>query len=124
MRSTIIILTALIAALSLTSCSSMPAAATQVRFADDLEGVVVVEQPVLERDDGDRLRVAVPIQNVSGEDIELMVRVEFLDSLGNRYNDDTPRQVMLLPRGSTRDFRAASMMAKADDFIATIWWNR
>ena len=102
------------------SCATPPSRSPQVRFADNLAGVVVVEQPVRQRTLNDLLKVTLPIRNISGDDLELSVQVEFLDAAGNRYNDDTPRRVLLIPRGHTRPFEASSMLSKADDFIATI----
>lgn len=97
---------------------------SQVRFADDLTGDVVVETPLLERTADNLLRVSVPLRNVSDRDLQLLVQIEFLDPAGNRYNDETPRRVMFLSRGQTGDFTAESMLAKADDFVAHIWRNR
>lgn len=110
--------------LLLGGCASARRDASQVRFADDLSGYVVVDAPAVERTADNLLRVSVPIRNVSGNDLELMVQIEFRDSHGNPYNDDTPKRVMLLSRGETKHFEAHSMLSKADDFVATIWRNR
>ncbi len=98
--------------------------ANQVRFADDVSDEVVAEMPTLARTGDDLLRVSVPLRNVSGEDLQLLVQIEFLDGAGRRYNDETPRQVFLLARGQTKDFIASSMLAKADDFVAHVWRNQ
>ena len=84
-------------------------------FADvELVGMLEVEDPILERTGASSLlKLTLPLRNVSGEDLQLLVQVEFLDSLGNSYNDDTGRRLILLPRGSTKRFQATSMMAKA-----------
>lgn len=112
------------ALLTLGACGVAPNPSPQIRFVGGVGDVVRVEPPVVERDAQNLLHVAVPITNVASENVELLVRIEFLDHKGNRYNDDTPRQVLLLPGGETRDFRASSLMSKASDFIATIRWNQ
>jgi hypothetical protein len=95
-------------------------------FADaDLIGMLEVEEPILERiGSSSLLKLTLPLRNVSGEDLQLLVQVEFLDSLGNSYNDDTGRRLLLLPRGSTKRFQATSMMAKASDYKVHMWRNR
>lgn len=120
-----LILTVLTAAtLMLTSCASAPPT-SQVRFADaDLYGVVRVELPALVRNEANLLVVSVPIQNTSDEDVQLWWQVAFKDALGNRYNDETPRQPMMLARGQSAELRAISALSKANDFVATIWMSR
>jgi len=95
-------------------------------FADpDLVGMLEVEDPILERTDSSSLlKLTLPLRNVSGEDLQLLVQVEFLDALGNSYNDDTGRRLILLPRGSTKRFQATSMMAKASDYKVHVWRNQ
>ncbi|MCA8942859.1 MAG: hypothetical protein KDB80_09900 [Planctomycetes bacterium] len=117
--------TILAVCLMLGACEVGPSRqSAQVQFADDLSGYVVVDEPSVERTADNLLRVSVPIRNVSDENIELMVQIEFRDAHGNPYNDETPKRVMLLARGETKHFFAHSMLSKADDFVATIWRNR
>ncbi len=99
---------------------------TRELFADpDLVGMLEVEDPILERTGSSSLlKLTLPLRNVSGEDLQVLVQVEFLDSLGNSYNDDTGRRLILLPRGSTKRFEATSMMAKASDYKVHMWRNQ
>jgi hypothetical protein len=97
---------------------------TQIRFADDLRDDVEIERPVLERTAENLLQVSLPIRNVSGRDLQLLVQVEFLDATGNRYNDDTGRVVFYVPRGTTKEFKTSSMLSKASDYVAHLWRNK
>lgn len=91
------------------------------RFSDDLRGDLEVETPVLERTERNLLKVNIPLRNVSGEDLELLVQVQFLNEAGAPYNDETNRKVFLLPRGSTKWFSATSMQSIASDYIVHVW---
>lgn len=108
----------LAASLLLLGCAS--AREPRIRLVDGLGACVVVEPPTLERTGENLLSVSVPLRNVAGQDLDLLVLVEFLDSAGNRYNDDTPQQAFALARGQTRAFSAVSMLSKAEDFVAHV----
>jgi hypothetical protein len=91
------------------------------RLADDLLGYVQLEQPVIQRTDGNLLKVSVPVRNISGKDLELLVQVEFLDALGAPSGDQTNRRVFMLPRGSTKWFEVVSRTANAHDYVMHVW---
>jgi len=95
-------------------------------FADpDLVGKIEIETPILERTaDSSLLKLTLPMRNVSGDDLEILVQIEFLDAAGNSYNDDTGRRLILVPRGSTKRLQVTSMMAKASDYKVHMWSNR
>jgi len=95
-------------------------------FADpDLVGMIEIEDPILERTpDSSLLKLTLPLRNVSGGDLQLLVQIEFLDAGGNSYNDDTGRRLILVPRGSTKRLQVTSMMAKASDYKVHVWRNR
>jgi uncharacterized protein YcfL len=91
------------------------------RFADDLRGDIQIETPVIQRTDQNLLRVNVPIRNISGQDLQLLVQVQFLDETGSPYNDETNRRLFLLPRGSTKAFSATSGQSIASDYVLHVW---
>ena len=120
------------AALLPASCSSTPMPADGVAdgddlsglreiFADDLRGEVEVERPSLRRTEQNLLKVNVPLRNVSGDDLELLVQVQFLDDLGAPSGDETNRQYLRLPRGSTTNFGATSRTSSAHDYKLYLW---
>ena len=95
-------------------------------FADpDLAGMIEIEDPILERTaDSSLLKLTLPLRNVSGGDLQVLVQIEFLDAAGNSYNDDTGRRLILVPRGSTKRLQVTSMMAKASDYKVHLWRTR
>lgn len=128
-------MTAVIVCLLLVSCAGpIPASGVSddsldnVRelFADpDLAGMIEVEDPIVERTPGSSLlKLTLPLRNVSGDDLQLLVQIEFLDAAGNSYNDDTGRRLILVPRGTTKRLQVTSMMSKASDYKVHMWRNR
>lgn len=113
------------------ACSSTPMPADGVSddevstyreiFADDLRGEVEVERPVMQRTPQNQLKVVVPLRNVSGDDLRVLVQIQFLDELGAPSGDETNRQVMILPRGGTKAFTATSLTSNARDYKLYIW---
>ena len=97
-----------------------------VQYADpELESLVRVEDARATRLPGsDLLQVQVPITNLSPQEIQLLVQVEFRDATGAPYDDETTRRVWLLPRGATKTFTATSQKARASDFVVRLWKNR
>ena len=67
--------------LLMASCASF-SGSSQVRFADDLGGSIQAETPTMVRNDDNLLQVSVPLRNVSGDDLQLLVQIEFLDAAG------------------------------------------
>ncbi len=124
--------TAALLALFATACSSagpMPAEGVpegddlsqyRERLADDLRGYIELEQPVLQRTEANLLRVSVPVRNISGKDLELMVQVDFVDALG-APSDSTNRRVFMIPRGTTKWFEVVSRTSNAHDYIMHVW---
>lgn len=121
-----------LAGLSLSvACSSTPMPADGVSdsevsalreiFADDLRGELEVETPVMQRTAGNQLKVVVPLRNVAGRDLRLLVQVQFLDELGAPSGDETNRQFVFLPRGSTKAFTASSRTSSARDYKMYVW---
>lgn len=113
------------------ACSSTPMPAEGVTddevgayreiFADDLRGEVEVERPVMQRTTQNQLKIVVPLRNVAGDDLRLLVQVQFLDELGAPSGDETNRQFFYLPRGTTKAFSATSRTSSARDYKMYIW---
>jgi hypothetical protein len=113
------------------ACSSPPLPAEGVTdtdlgalreiFADDLRGELEVETPQMQRTPGNQLKVAIPLRNVSGRDLRLLVQVRFVDEGGAPTGDETNRQFFFLPRGTTRAFSASSRTSSARDYKMYVW---
>ena len=98
----------------------------QVVVADaSLQAVVRAGRPLVERtQQGDFLRVVVPIRNVDDEPISVLVQAAFLDNQRQPLPDESNRQVLLLPPGGTSNFEAISRQSRASDFVVRLSWNK
>jgi hypothetical protein len=111
-----------ILALVLFASSCAVASRGRERFADpDLDGEVEFDQPVVIRTEDNLLKVSVPLRNVSGAELQLLVQMQFLNELGAPYNDETNRRSFLLPRGAVKWFSATSMQSIASDYVFYVW---
>ncbi len=90
-------------------------------FADDLRGSVQLETPVTRRNDQNLLELRVPIRNIATKDLRVMVQVQFIDEFGAPSGDETNRQYLILPRGSTKTFVAISRTSSARDYKLYMW---
>ncbi len=106
-------------------CASSPGG-TMVEYADpDLSGVVELGAPAIERlRESNLLKVVVPIRNVTDEQVQLLVQMEFRDSNGLPYSDHTPSRVMIIERGMTKNFTATSLKPVAMNYVMRLRWNR
>ena len=97
-----------------------------IEFADpDLSGVVEFGAPAIERlQETNNLKVTVPIRNVTDEQVQLLVQMEFRDANKLPYGDVTPSRVMVIPRGMTKNFSATSLKPLAMDYRMRLRWNR
>ena len=121
----------LFAAFTLPACSSttqlaadaVPQDEDRVRevFADDLRGDIALETPITRRDEQNLLELRVPIRNISGKDLRLMLQVQFVDEFGAPSGDETNRQYFMLPRGSTQTYATVSRTSSARDYKLFIW---
>ena len=110
--------------IALTGCASI--SGSNVEYADpDLSGVVELGAPAIERlRESNRLKVVVPIRNVTDEQIQLLVQMEFLDADQRPIEDSTPSRWMAIERGMTRNFAATSLKPNAMDYRMRLRWNR
>ncbi len=99
---------------------------SNVEYADpDLSGVVELGTPAIERLlESNRLKVIVPIRNVTDEQVQLLVQMEFLDADQRPIEDNTPSRWMAIERGMTRNFTATSLKPNAMDYRMRLRWNR
>lgn len=113
----------LVVALTVGCASSAP---TNVEYADpDLSGVVELGAPAIERlRESNNLKVIVPIRNVTDEQVQILVQMEFRDANQLPYGDVTPSRVMVIPRGMTKNFTATSLKPIAMDYRMRLRWNR
>ncbi len=97
-----------------------------VEYADpDLSSVVELGVPAIERlEESNNLKVIVPIRNVTDEQVQLLVQVEFLDADQRPIEDTTPSRWMAIERGMTRNFTATSLKPNAMDYRMRLRWNR
>jgi hypothetical protein len=98
----------------------------QVVVADaSLQAVVRAGRPLVERtQQGDFLRIVVPIRNIDDETISVLAQVAFLDNQRQPLPDESNRQVILLPPGGTSNFEAISRQSRASDFVLRLSWNK
>jgi hypothetical protein len=98
----------------------------QVVVADaTLQEIVRVGRPLVERLHPDEfLRVVVAIRNVDEEPIQILAQMAFLDAQRRQLPDETNKQVLLLPPGSTQNFQAISRGPRAADFTLRLEWNK
>lgn len=98
----------------------------QVVVADaSLQAVVRAGRPLVERtQQGDFLRIVVPIRNIDDETISVLAQVAFLDNQRQPLPDESNRQVILLPPGGTSNFEAVSRQSRASDFVLRLSWNK
>ncbi len=98
----------------------------QVVVADaSLQAVVRAGRPLVERtQQGDFLRIVVPIRNIDDEPISVLAQVAFLDNQRQPLPDESNRQVLLLPPGGTSNFEAVSRQSRASDFVLRLSWNK
>ena len=109
-------------ALVLFASSCVLAGRSRERFADpDLDAEVEFDKPIIVRTEENLLKVSVPLRNVSGEELQLLVQIQFLNELGAPYNDETNRRSFLLPRGAVKWFSATSMQSIASDYVFYVW---
>ena len=73
---------------------------------------------------GDFLRIVVPIRNIDDEPISVLAQVAFLDNQRQPLPDESNRQVILLPPGGTSNFEAISRQSRASDFVLRLSWNK
>lgn len=90
-------------------------------FADDLRGDIQLETPITRRNEQNLLEVRVPLRNIARKDLRLMVQVQFIDEFGAPSGDETNRQYLILPRGSTQTFTAVSRTSSARDYKMYLW---
>lgn len=97
-----------------------------VEFADpDLAGVVELGQPAVERLEATNyLKVTVPIRNITDEQVQLLVEMEFRDFNELPYGDNTPSRVMIIERGMSKNFSATSLKPIAMAYKMRLRWNR
>ncbi len=109
---------------ALAACASP--SGSHVEFADpDVSDYVELGAPALERlQESNRLKVTVPIRNITDEQVQLLVQMEFLDSNKLPHDDATPSRVMIIPRGMTKSFSATSLKPLAMDYKLRLRWNR
>ena len=123
-------------ALALAACGTPPYPAyaieddaeriAQVVVADGiLQEILRVGTPLVERlQPDDYLRVLVPVRNVDDEPVQILAQLSFVDAEGRPLQDDTNRQVMMLPSGGTVNFVAISQGPRAEDFVLRLMWNK
>lgn len=88
---------------------------------EELVDAVVAGNPVLDRvQASNQLEVQVPLRNVSDEDLELSIDVEFLDAQDNPYGDRSTRQHLILASGDTRTVRFLSSRSRAAGFMMRV----
>ena len=93
----------------------------QVQFNDDLAGELKILPVKVERTATGNIRVHVPIWNMTDEDLELLVQAEFRDHDGIPYGDETNRERVAVPRGSTKTWSKESLQSRAQKFTVKIW---
>ena len=98
-----------------------PSLAYREIFADELRGSLQIETPVTLRTEQNLLELRAPIRNIARKDLRIMVQVQFLDEFGAPSGDETNRQYLILPRGSTQTFRTVSRTSSARDYKLYIW---
>ncbi len=121
----------LFAGLTLSACNStsqLPAdpvpesdQTQRIVFADDLRGEIAYEPAVAIRDEQNLLELRLPIRNIAGKDLRLMLQVQFVDEYGAPSGDETNRQYFMLPHNSTQTFRTVSRTSSARDYRLFIW---
>lgn len=90
-----------------------------------LQSLVRAGRPLVERtQNGDFLRIVVPIRNIGVESISILAQAAFLDGQRQPLPDETNRQVLMLPAGGTSNFEAISRQSRASDFVVRLSWNR
>ena len=99
---------------------------SQVLVADSsLQDVVRAGQPLVERmAPEDNLRVIVPIRNIDDEEIRIMTQFDFRDAQRRPLPDETNRQVLVLPGGTTKNVEAISRSRRAADFVLRLSWDK
>ena len=93
----------------------------QVQFNDDLEGEIKILPVRVERTSTGTLRVQMGIWNRTDEEKELLVQVEFRDFDGVSYGDETNRERVAVPRGSTKTWSKESLQSRAQKFTIKMW---
>lgn len=76
------------------------------------------------RDDAGRMRVSLPIRNLTSEALNLQVQIVFIDARGVPTHDETPRRYLFVPGGETRQFEALSRTPSSCDFRVYVWRER
>lgn len=97
-----------------------------VEFSDpDLAYAVELGPAVAERlEASNNLKVIVPIKNITDEQVQLLVQMEFRDANDYPIGDNTPSRVMILERGASKDFSATSLNPVAMAYKMRLRWNR
>ena len=99
----------------------VPTVACAIECARDLRDAVAAGPPSVRRDPQDRLDVAVALQNRSGDELQVLARVHFLDRNSNPNADATSVRRISIGPGATHALVATSRTADADRVRVRIW---
>ncbi len=121
----------LISVLLLTGCYYGPEAAdpfdrpdvstSPVTMDSELAGLIQVDEIKSVRLDSNLLELTVPLVNVAGESVAVLVQVTFFDAAGNTYGDETGRVRKYVPQGGILRYTVTSMQSRASRFQVQLW---
>jgi uncharacterized protein YcfL len=99
-------------------------ASTVVAGEPSLAAVVRAGRARLDRVADNRLKLSVPIRNISDEAIQVLVQIVWRDRQQLSLGDESNRQVMTIPGGGTVEFVSTSRSDAADNYVVRLFWNK
>ena len=95
--------------------------ASPMTMDSELAGLIQVDKITTLRLESNLLELTIPLVNVAGENVAVLVQITFFDAAGNSYGDETPRVRKYVPQGGILRYTVSSMQARASSFKVQLW---
>ncbi len=95
--------------------------ASPVTMDGELAGLIQVDEIQTVRLESNLVELTIPLVNVAGENVAVLVQVTFFDAAGNTYGDQTGRVRKYVPKSGIVRHKVTSMQARASTFQVQLW---